>query len=687
MTRLGAYLGASPKDVLQFEAWLGRDVDYLQIHTGRASWYDYDASVAWAGAQLDQLNKPIYWTIPMFANGGSLAQAAAGDYTDHWVKAAQNILATRSSDSQIVVRFGEEFNGNWMPWAAKGNEQTFIQAYRGMVDAFRSVSDKFVFDWNIGLGNQGMDPAKAYPGDAYVDTISADVYYNTAWDPKDPSAAFDYMLTRSYGLNWLDSFASAHGKPMAFPEWGVMSDNAGPYIAKFAAWMESHNVAYQSYWNSDADFAGALSTGTKPNAGAAYIDAFGDAAHTGNVAPVGQADAYTVQENVSLTVAKVAGVLANDTDANGDALTAMLVDGPAHGTLSLRADGSLIYTPDTNYSGSDSFTYTPRDGTGAGNVTTVKLTVVDSHDAPVSGKAVSWATGTAGNDTLVGDARNNALNGGTGQDTLKGGAGDDTYTVDQANDIVIENAGEGIDTVESWAPSYTLAANVENLILKGTGQTGIGNELANGLTGGAGADTLNGKGGNDWLTGGAGSDTFVFEPGAGNDIIRDFVTSGTGQDVVKLSGFDYASFAQVQAALTQVGADTLLKLSDGSSVTFLNHQVADFTASHFKLPNPVYTISGQPKVSEGADLVFTVSRSDDNGAQTLSYHLSGTATADLDYAAPTGAVTFAAGELTKQIVVATKADALVEGNESVVVTLNGITGAGTLGLASTGTIE
>ena len=245
------------------------------------------------------------------------------------------------------------------------------------------------------------------------------------------------------------------------------------------------------------------------------------------------------------------------------------------------------------------FTSTPRDSKGSGNVTTVKLTVVDSHDAPASGKAVSWTSGTAGNDTLVGDARNNSLNGGTGQDTMKGGLGDDTYTVDHVNDLVVENPGEGIDTVESWSPTYTLAANVENLILKGTGgQVGIGNNLANGITGGAGADTLNGKGGNDWLTGGLGSDIFVFEPGAGNDIIRDFVTSGTGQDVVKLSGYDYASFAEIKAAMSQVGTDTLLKLSDGSSVTFLNHKVADFTASHFKLPNPTYTVSGQRSVSQ-----------------------------------------------------------------------------------------
>ncbi|WP_264045114.1 Ig-like domain-containing protein [Methylobacterium flocculans] len=581
MTKLGAYIGNSAKSVLQFEDWLGRNVDYLQVHTGRANWSDYETSISWAGSQVSQLNKPIYWTIPMFANGGSLSAAAAGSYKEYWVEAAKNILATRSSDSQIVVRFGEEFNGGWMPWAAKGNEQAYIQAYRGMVDAFRSVSDKFAFDWNVNVGNQGMNPAKAYPGDAYVDYITMDIYYNTAWDPKDPNAAFDSMLKRDYGLNWLDSFAKAHGKLIAIPEWGVMSDKAGPYIAKFATWMETHNVAYQSYWNSNADFAGALSTGTKPNAAAAYIDAFGDTHDTGNIAPVGKTDAYSVQENATLTLTKLLGVLANDTDANGDALTAMLVDGPAHGKLTLNTNGSLIYTPDTNYSGTDSFTYVPRDGKGAGNVTKVSLTVTESHDAPASAAPVNWVVGTNGSDTLVGDARNNSLNGGGGQDTMKGGLGDDTYVVDRPKDVVIEYANEGIDTVESWAPTYTLSAHVENLKLLGTGQTGIGNELANGITGGAGNDILNGKGGNDWLTGAAGADTFVFEIGSGHDVVRDFATSGTQQDVVKLSGYDFASFAQVRAALTQVGADTLLTLSDEGSVTFLNHKISDFTARHF----------------------------------------------------------------------------------------------------------
>ena len=51
------------------------------------------------------------------------------------------------------------------------------------------------------------------------------------------------------------------------------------------------------------------------------------------------------------------GVLGNDSDAEGDSLSAMVVTGPAHGSLTLNADGSLSYTPDANYHGADSFTY------------------------------------------------------------------------------------------------------------------------------------------------------------------------------------------------------------------------------------------------------------------------------------------------------------------------------------------
>jgi VCBS repeat-containing protein len=102
-----------------------------------------------------------------------------------------------------------------------------------------------------------------------------------------------------------------------------------------------------------------------------------------NDAPVAIADSYTTNEDTALVIAAT-GVLANDSDADGDALTAVLVTGPAHGTLTLNANGSFTYTPTANYSGADSFTYKPNDGSADGAPVTVSLTVTPVNDAPVA---------------------------------------------------------------------------------------------------------------------------------------------------------------------------------------------------------------------------------------------------------------------------------------------------------------
>jgi VCBS repeat-containing protein len=97
--------------------------------------------------------------------------------------------------------------------------------------------------------------------------------------------------------------------------------------------------------------------------------------------PTANNDSYVVAEDNVLTVA-APGVLANDSDVDGDSLTASLVSSPTHGSLAFNADGSFTYTPQANYNGSDSFQYAAYDGSAFSFIRTVTISVTSVNDAP-----------------------------------------------------------------------------------------------------------------------------------------------------------------------------------------------------------------------------------------------------------------------------------------------------------------
>jgi VCBS repeat-containing protein len=102
-----------------------------------------------------------------------------------------------------------------------------------------------------------------------------------------------------------------------------------------------------------------------------------------NNTPVAEDDTYATDEDTPLTV-PAPGVLANDSDADGDTLTAAEVGDPQHGTLNLNSDGSFSYTPEPNYNGSDSFTYCANDGTSGSSPASISIIVNAVNDAPVA---------------------------------------------------------------------------------------------------------------------------------------------------------------------------------------------------------------------------------------------------------------------------------------------------------------
>jgi VCBS repeat-containing protein len=113
-----------------------------------------------------------------------------------------------------------------------------------------------------------------------------------------------------------------------------------------------------------------------------------------NPAPTASADAASGNEDTAIT----GNVLGNDSDVDGDRLSidTTPASGPSHGTVVLNADGTFVYTPQANYFGNDSFSYTVRDADGAVSVATVTVSVASVNDAPATSSAPAAQNASVG---------------------------------------------------------------------------------------------------------------------------------------------------------------------------------------------------------------------------------------------------------------------------------------------------
>jgi Ca2+-binding RTX toxin-like protein len=472
MTIQGVYVGNSPAELAQFENWFGSKIDAVHGVVGSANWNDYTSSANWMTNTLWKgVNERVLWSVPIMVNDGvaSLATAATGAYNASYRSVAQTLLNSRASDSDpIYIRTGWEANADWFPWSAIGKEDSFIGAFRQMVDTFRDISPRFKFEWNINYAEGGLDPVKMYPGDAYVDVVGMDFYWTPEYQGSDPVKAFNAIANAKYGLQWLENFADAHGKPTAYSEWGINSNNAPEYLKLVKAWFDNHDVAYQSFWDYTMDKVTALSDGANPSSGAAFKDLFGAGHDTGASTP-----------SVPATPPVGGG---NNGTSGHDTLTG------TNGNDTFTANGGDTMSggkgDDTYFITSTSDVVIEKAGEGTDTVSTgLSHTLSDNvENLMLTGNAWSIGTGNALNNRIIGNEAPNTLDGKGGNDMLTGGAGNDTFVIakGQGNDIITDfNTASGdvikLDGFSFASFAAVKAASVQSgsdvVISLGGGQT------------------------------------------------------------------------------------------------------------------------------------------------------------------------------------------------------------------------
>ncbi|MCX7085488.1 MAG: VCBS domain-containing protein, partial [Methylococcales bacterium] len=262
----------------------------------------------------------------------------------------------------------------------------------------------------------------------------------------DATGAWTYVASSAHnefvaGISYTDTFtiASADGTPATITVNIVGTDDA-PVLSAISDINYTDTACFDSF----ATFNGQLATSDIDNTSFTYSIVGG----TDNGTTVSLSSAYG-----NLTVDKTSGAYS------------FVPDALAINTLGI--NDSTVFTVTTS----------------DGQLTDSKTLTVNLNQSGVTEcNLADVLVGTSGNDVINGLAGNDTINGGAGADTLIGGLGDDTYGVDNTADQVVEQIGQGYDTINS-SVDFTLSSNIEVLNLLGTAISGSGNDLDNVLRG------------------------------------------------------------------------------------------------------------------------------------------------------------------------------------------------------------
>ena len=216
--------------------------------------------------------------------------------------------------------------------------------------------------------------------------------FASSWKASDPSPGSSTTTANTFPIANDDSYVVSEGGTLNQAAQGVLLndlDNDGDVLTAQLIVGTSHG---QLALNANGSFVYIHDGGESRGDEFTYqvLDGRGGIAAaratitvTGvNDVPVARDDSYSVNEGATLVIT-APGLLANDRDDDGDAMTSFWVSGPQHGTVTVLSNGGFSYTHDGSQTVQDQFTYRVSDGQANSSIATVQLNIVPMNDAPV----------------------------------------------------------------------------------------------------------------------------------------------------------------------------------------------------------------------------------------------------------------------------------------------------------------
>ncbi|MFT3722039.1 MAG: calcium-binding protein [Hyphomonadaceae bacterium] len=455
------------------------DIDAVQLPSA-ATLANGSVALTWSNVADGTIETRVIDFVRLLT-GDASAETITGDALADSVLAGggNDIINTLGGDDIIA---GED--GNDTINAGAGDDLIFGGAGNDVIDGGSGI-DTVQAEADVGAVDFNLATGVARDGWGTIDTL---VNIENAI-----GSSFSDVLTGDGGANVLEGRGGAD----------ILNGGAGRDTASYAASASAVTVSLLTGTGSGGDAAGDTLSNIENLEGSAFNDALtGDANSNWLYGNAGN-DALDGGSGADLLV----GGLGNDVyvvDNAGDIVTELVGEGrdTVFTSTGVVIGSELRYTLSANV-----------------------------EDLAVSGFAGAINLfGNALANLIVGNGAVNALDGGAGADMLIGGGGNDLYFVDNIADVIIENAGEGRDTVYTSIAYYSLGDNeIEDVVITGSaGCYVVGNALANLMVGGVGADALDGGAGADFMVGGAGNDTY-FVDNIGDVLVE---SAGGGRDTV-----------------------------------------------------------------------------------------------------------------------------------------------------------